>query len=189
MRRSNNRRQGSEYRLNWRGSAHGWHCLDSPFLALCSHELSNLRAGERTVQIAHCPAGIEQRRRLPIVNVIQNECARADIGQQLIDLLQIDWRLGGSDCLQPTEHTRFIVVGLQLANEPCPGVGQPFIVEINRILRRQRQADSEGACLFQQAKQRLFGWWIARRRWEKAKQFIKIDQRSQRACPAQGAHP
>ena len=62
---------------------------------------------------------------------------------------------------QTFNHARLVALGLQAADKPGAGVRQSLVVEIDRVLRRQHDAEAERARLLQQREQRMLRRRIA----------------------------
>ena len=71
--------------------------------------------------------------------------------QRRVERLPIE---SAGDALETVEHARLVALGLQLAEKPGAGVRQRLVVEIDRVLRREHDADAKRACLFEQRQQR-----------------------------------
>ena len=57
---------------------------------------------------------------------------------------------------QTFEHAQLVTFRLELADEPCPGVGKTFVIKIDRVLRNQYATEPESPCLLEQGQQRPF---------------------------------
>ena len=89
----------------------------------------------------------------------------------------------GERAFEAVEQPRLVALGLQPSQEPRAGVRQPLVVEIDRILRRQHDAEAERARLLHQQQQRRFRRRIRHRR-HVAGDFVHVEQRAQaRSCP------
>ena len=79
---------------------------------------------------------------------------------------------------EAVEHARLVALGLQPAEEPGAGVGEPLVVEVDRVLRRQHDAEAERAPLLEQRQQRRLRRRIRDRR-EVAEDLVHVDDRAQ----------
>ncbi len=88
---------------------------------------------------------------------------------------------------QAFHHAHLVALGLQPANEPGAGVGQPAVIQIHRVLRGQHNAQPESAGLLQQRQHRRLGRRIGRGR-KIPEDLVHVEQRAQgrRACLATG---
>ncbi len=165
------------------------HQLSHKFLALLTHQHADLLAGKRAAQITHGPAGMHQNRAAGVVNVMHQEHARFNIGNQAFDGLQIQPVVRCRHRFQPGHYPLLILLRLQPSDKPRPGIGQPLIIEVTRVLGRQNQPQAKGARLFEQPQNRVFGGGIARVGREVTEHFINVQQCAQAGGAAEGAHP
>ena len=56
----------------------------------------------------------------------------------------------GNGPFQTLQHPRLITLGLQLADEPRSGVGQPLVIQIDRVLGDQHRVQPKSARLLEQ---------------------------------------
>jgi len=67
----------------------------------------------------------------------------------------------------------FIPLRLQLADEPGPGIGQSFVIQVDGILRHQDQSQPKGTRLFEQGEQGAFRGRFGHRR-HVAEDFVEV---------------
>ena len=72
---------------------------------------------------------------------------------QLLELAAVEPALARG-ALESVEHAQLVLLGLQPSDEPRAGVGEPLVVEVDRVLRRQHHAQAERARLLEQRQQR-----------------------------------
>ena len=89
---------------------------------------------------------------------------------------------------QSFQHALFVAVGLQASDEPRAAVGQRFVIEIRRVLRGDEKSETEGACLFEQEKQRAFRRRVGDGR-QVAENFVEIEEGAQRGRARLTTHP
>ncbi len=120
---------------------------------------------------------------------MQDELARPDAAQQRVHRLDIQpgGRVAGA--VEPFEHALLVVLGLQLADEPRPRVGEPLVVNVFRVLRADEHAQPEGPRLLKQPHQRLFGRRVVGVRREHAECLVDVQQRAQARRAGERAHP
>ena len=58
---------------------------------------------------------------------------------------------------QPVDQPVLVLLSLQMTNEPRSRVRKRFVIEIDRVLRREDQADAERARLLQQPQNHAMG--------------------------------
>ncbi|OQA37873.1 MAG: hypothetical protein BWY52_03324 [Chloroflexi bacterium ADurb.Bin325] len=123
------------------------------------------------------------------MDVVEQEDAALQRGDQAIQLAPVHAcaRLG-QRALQPVEQPLFVAIGLQLADEPGPGVGQPLVIEIDRVLRRQHDAQAECARLLEQGEHRALAGRVGRGR-EEAEHLVHVEQAAQARRARLAAHP
>ena len=78
--------------------------------------------------------------------------------------------------------------GLHAADEPGAGVGERFVVEIDRVLGGEDEAEAVGACLFEEGEQRFFAGRVGAGR-QVAVEFDHVEDGAQGATAALAAHP
>ena len=133
----------------------------SPPLSSCgmisgTHQGLDLRARQWTAQVRQRPAAFERDRGI-VVNVVHQEYTFAQTGQNLLRSCSIEFLAAfARRAFESFDEPLLVALGLQAADEPRSCVRQTFVVEIHWILRRQHDADTKGARLFQQRKQRPF---------------------------------
>ncbi len=148
-------------------------------------QLLDLIAGQGTAKIRERPPRVKEHRRR-FVHVVQQKNTLVQSGDHAAELGAVEVRIGGGH--QPVQQTVAIALGLQAADHPGPGVGQRFIVEIDRILGCQHHPKAESARLFEQSQQRRFGRRIADRR-QIAKDLGEVEHGAQTAGARLTADP
>ena len=142
-----------------------------------AREPPDVLAGQRSPQIAHGPARLQQHRRL-FVHVVHQKRALAESRQGLVEVARIE-ALGRRRGQQTVPDAIAILLGLQPADEPRASVGQRLVVEIHGVLRRKHDAKTEGPRLLQQGEQQDLRRRRGHRRQE-AEDFIHIENGAQR---------
>ena len=97
-------------------------------------------------------------------------------------------RLPAGCAFKTFHHAHLVAFGLQAADKPRAGVGESAVVEIDRVLRRQHDAQPVGACLLEQGEQQHFAGRVRHRR-HVAEQFVDVENGPQRAGAGLRAHP
>lgn len=152
------------------------------------HQLFDLGTTQWSSQPRQCPAGLQQYGSV-VVDVVDDEHAFAEAGQELIHLAAAEGSAAGAGCpFQPIQDSCLIPFGLQSAEEPGAAVCQSFVVEVDGVLSGEDDSQSEGACLFEQCEHGLFAGWIADGR-EVAEDFIHIQQCSEAGGAGLLSHP
>ena len=144
----------------------------------------DLVARERPPQVRQRPSRFEHRR-LRVVHVVHQEHA----------LLQAESRRSTSarstpaaGPFQPVEHPRLVPFGLQPAEEPGAGVAEALVVEVDRVLRGQDDAQAERPALLEQRQQRRLRRRVRHRR-KVAEDFVHVEERAQAGRAGLPAHP
>ena len=86
------------------------------------------------------------------------------------------------------EHARLVVLGLQPADEPRAGVRHRLVVEVDRVLGREHEAEPERAALLEDRQDRL----LRRRRGGRrhvAGDLVHVRERAQVGGAGLAAHP
>ncbi len=89
---------------------------------------------------------------------------------------------------QAFDHARLVALRLQAADEPGAGVAQALVVEVDGILRRQHDAEPEGAGLLHQRQHRCLRRRHGARR-EKAEHLVHVEERAQAGRAGLAPHP
>ena len=126
--------------------------------------------------------------RLGLVHVVQQEHALAEAGKRLRHGAAVERSAARACAFQAIEHAVLVALGLQPANEPGPGIGQPLVVEIDRVLGRQHQPQPVGPRLLEQRQEQRFGRRIGGRR-HVTEQLVHVEHGPQARCARLGAHP
>ena len=153
-----------------------------------SHQRLDLRPRQRTRQVRHGPARLEDHRGV-VVHVVHQEHALAQAGQRLLHRLAVERRGGArGHALQPLEHALLVALGLQPADEPGAGVGEALVVQVHRVLRGQHHAHAERPGLLEQRQQRRLRRRVRHRR-EVAEDLVHVDDGPQAAGAGLRPHP
>ena len=86
------------------------------------------------------------------------------------------------------QHAGLVALRLEAADDPRARVCEAFVVEIDRVLRREDDPEPEGASLLQQHEERP----LRRRhrdRWEVADHFVHEEERAERGRARLRTHP
>jgi hypothetical protein len=87
---------------------------------------------------------LENLRRI-FVYVIQQKHSIAESRKNLLHLSAIEFlAAAGSRALQPLHDSRLVALRLQPTDKPGPGIGQAFVIKIDRVLRGQHDTQPEG---------------------------------------------
>src|SRR5262245_60137868 len=121
------------------------------------------------------------------MDVVQQEDAVAEAGEQLIHATAIELFAAGG-AFESLQNARLVALGLQATNKPRAGVVQPLVVEVDRILRRQNDAEPESPRLLQESEQWLLRRRIGDRR-EVAEDLIHIKDGAQAGRTRLRSHP
>ena len=114
------------------------------------HQLFDLCPRERPAQIGQRPSGLENFRRI-FMHIIQQEHSVPKPRKNLLHLSAIEFlAAAGRRALQPFHHARLVALRLQPTDEPGTGIGQAFVIKIDRVLRGQHHTKPERARLLQQ---------------------------------------
>jgi len=114
-------------------------------------------ASQGAAQVAHGPTTVHHDRPAGVVHVIHQEDAGFDVRDQPVDIGQIQVLLGTGERLQPGHDALAVVVAGQAPDEPRPGIGKPFVVQVAGVLGRQHESQAKSTRLLEQPQQRVFG--------------------------------
>ena len=67
---------------------------------------------------------------------------------------------------------------MKFTDEPRAGIGESFVIQVNRVLGGQQNTKPKSARLLQHAKQGLFGWRVGSR-WKIAVNLVHVKERAQ----------
>ena len=151
---------------------------------LLAHQRGDLLAGQRAAQVAHRPAGGEHLR-LVLAGALEDELALGQAGDRVADGADVD---AAGRRAHPVEQALLVPVGLQPADHPRAGVGQRLVVDVDRVLRAEHDADAERSGLLHQRHDRL----LRRRRGggrQVAGDLVHVQQGAQVGRAALTAHP
>ena len=152
------------------------------------HQRTDLVPRERPPQIRQRPPRLEQRRRV-IMDVVHQEDAFPQPRDRRLHLRAVKrFPRRGRCSFQSIQHTEFVALGLQPADEPRSTVRQPLVVEVDGVLRRQHHTQSERPRLFEQREHRQLRGRIGRRR-EVAKHLIHVEHGPQARRAGLRPHP
>ncbi len=155
------------------------------------HQRLDLLAGHRAAEIGQRPSGLEHHRPV-VVHVVHHEDALPQRREDPVHLRAVEGvPRGGRRPLQALEHPVLVALGLQPADEPRPGVGEPLVVEVHRVLRRQHDAQAVGARLLEQGEHRQLRRRVGGR-GEVAEDLVHVEDGAQargpRLRPGPGQH-
>ena len=94
----------------------------------------------------------------------------------------------GGSAFQSIQQPRFVLIRLEFPHHPGAGVGERFVIKIDRVLSRQYQPHTKGTCLFQHPQNNALAGWV-RDRGEITSNFIKVNHNPQAPGPFLGSHP
>ena len=114
--------------------------------------LLDLLARQRTGEVRHRPAGLEDGR-LRLMHAVQQEHPLAEPGDELLHRGAIEVP-SGRRALETFHDARLVPLGLQPADAPGAGVRERLVVEVHRVLRGKHHAESVRACLLEQRQER-----------------------------------
>ena len=143
---------------------------------------------KRAAKVGEHPAGLEDGR-LVLVDVVHEEDAVAQPGEEPVhgrSVEAVPGRRGGP--LQPFEHAFLVALGLQPAQEPGAGVGQPLVVEVDRVLRGQHDPQAKRPRLLEQGQHRRLRRRVPRG-WEVAEDLVHVEHGAQARRPRLGPDP
>jgi hypothetical protein len=174
--------------LLWNGTLSVSRPWPEPVAAAASGQPAQRLALERPGEVRHRPARLEEERRL-LVHVVHQEDARAEAGEEPVARRAVE-RIagGGGGALEAVEHAQLVALGLESAEEPGADVRERLVVEVDRILGRDHDAEPVGARLLEEREERLLGRRIRDRR-EEAEELVEEDERAQARAARLRAHP
>ena len=80
------------------------------------------------------------------MDVVHQEDAVAEAGERLLHPRPIEGRARGrGGALETLEHALFVALGLEASEEPGTRVREALVVEVDRVLRREHDAETERA--------------------------------------------
>ena len=139
-------------------------------------QAGNLRCRQRPAQVRHGPAGAQQHGRV-VVHVAHEERALRQRRHRRLELRAVHAARGVA-AEQPLDHAGLVALGLQPADEPGAGVAEALVIEIDRVLRGQHDAEAECARLLHQREQRRL-----RRRHRRGREvpedLVHVEERTQ----------
>ncbi len=121
------------------------------------------------------------------MHVVQQETALAEPGQRLLHFLPVEGATMRR-AFQAFHHPRLVPFRLQPADEPGAGVRQALVVEIDRVLGGEHQAEAVGARLLEQGQQQTLGRRVRGRR-HVAEDLVHVEDRAQAGRARLSAHP
>ena len=149
-----------------------------------SRQLLDLLLRQWPSQVGHRPAGREDLRcrvlggdehELPLLQRTDGPVERGDVGAAG----------GGTQALQ---HACLVVLGLQPPDEPGAGVRHRLVVEVDRVLGREHEAEAERATLLEDGQDRLLRRRCGGRR-HVAGDLVHVRERAQVRRSRLAAHP
>ncbi len=144
----------------------------------------HLVARQRPAQVRHRPARREHDR-LARLRAHEHELALAEAADRRVERRQVG---PAGRRLEPVQHARLVVVGLQPPDHPGARVRHRLVVEVDRVLRREHHPDAERARLLEDREDRLLGRRRGGRRHE-AEHLVHVDERAQVGRAGLRAHP
>ena len=109
------------------------------------------------------------------MHVVHEKDTIAEAGEKLFHPLFIELLSRACRCaFQSFQHAGLVSFGLQTSDEPSAGIRQAFVVQIDGVLRRQYDTQTERAGLLQQREQGLLRRRIGDRR-EVAEDFVHVE--------------
>ena len=141
-------------------------------------------ARQRPAKIRHRPPALENGRRR-IVDVVHQEDALLQPRQDAIRPLVVEPAV---DPREPLEHPQLVPLRLQPAEQPGPGIREPLVVEVDRVLGREQDAEADRPPLLQQREERLLRGRVRDRR-EVSEDLVHVEDGAQARGPALPAHP
>ncbi len=150
------------------------------------HQRGDLRPRERPAQVRHRPARLEHHRRV-LVHVVEQEHAAAECREQLLERRAIEPALTRG-ALEPVQHPLLVLVGLEAADQPRPGVREALVVEVDGVLGGEQHAHAERARLLQQSEERFLRRRLPDRR-EVSEDLVHVDERTQAGRARLPPHP
>jgi len=81
-----------------------------------------------------------------------------------------------------------IAIGREASEQPRARVREALVVDVDRILRREHDAEPERARLFEQREHRALRRGLGDR-WEVAGDLVHVEERAQRRRALLGTHP
>ena len=151
---------------------------------ICAQSL-DLVTRQRPREIGHDPACAEYNG-FVFVHVVQQEAPLAKPRQGAFHRLFVKVAITGA--LEPFHHARLVTLCLQAADKPGAGVGQAFVIEVDRVLCRKHQPESIGPGLLQQSQEQFFRRRVCDRR-HVAKDLIHVEDGSQARGARLCTHP
>ena len=121
------------------------------------------------------------------MHIAHQEHAAREARQQTVEFTAVETGVLAGP-FETIDQARLVAFGLQAAKPPGADVGQPLVVEVDRVLRRQHDADTGGASLLQQRQQRSLRGRVRARR-EIAEDLVHVDQRAQAGGATLRTHP
>src|ERR1044071_2668760 len=113
------------------------------------------------------------------MHVVQEKDALVETGEQLLHRLLVKLLAStGRNAFESFEHSRFVAFSLQATDKPCACVRESFVIEIDRILRGEHNAETKRASLFQKCQERQLRRRIRDRR-EVTKDLVHVENRAQ----------
>jgi hypothetical protein len=120
---------------------------------------------------------------------VQQEDPLVQTGYQPIYLRPTQGLPGVGRCgLQPLQHAHLVSLGLEPPDEPRACIGESLIVQIDRILRGEHDAEAVGPRLLEKSQKRPLAGRLGDGR-EKTEDLIHVQQRAETGRAGLGAHP
>ena len=142
-------------------------------------------AREGACEVAHRVATLQDAG-LGFVDVVQEEAAFVDVVEPGFEGGAVEALGAGAG--EAVGDAGAVLCGLHAADEPGAGVGERFVVEIDRVLGGEDEAEAVGARLFEEGEQRFFAGRVGAGR-QVAVEFVHVEDGAQGAAAALAAHP
>ncbi|MFN9897195.1 MAG: hypothetical protein ACK55Z_00065, partial [bacterium] len=121
--------------------------------ALCTHDSSDFVPRQRSAQKRQCPPALHEAGGI-FVHVAHQEHPRRERREQLIERTAIHAGRAGECAVESFDHPHLVPLGLQATDEPRAAIAKSLVIEIDRVLRCQHAAETEGATLLEQCQHR-----------------------------------
>ena len=83
--------------------------------------------------------------------IVQQEYTPAEAGDGARVGLAVE---AAADGLEAIEQALLVALGLELAHQPCARIGKPLVIQVDRILSGEHDANPKCPRLFEQGQQR-----------------------------------
>ena len=142
-------------------------------------EPADLLLEQWAAEIRHRPAGLEERL-LVAMHRVHQEPALLEPREQPVEPRAVKRAAGrGGRPFEAVEHAGLVAGGLEPAQEPEAGVGEPLVVEVDGVLRGQHHAQAVGPGLLHEREDRRLARRVGDRR-HVAEHLVHQEQRLER---------